>query len=411
MSDRSAVDTIKGYFYQFDYSIDVLLNLAKDDEIIELECIEDVTIETATESTAVQCKYYAKTEYNHSVIKEPIMFMLSHFKEVKAGTKKKMNYLLWGHYSSGQSKLTIPFDVIFLKEHFLTYTKTEDIGGTKTKITHYHHLDLGLDDTDLLEFIGLLKININAKEFDKQYQDIITTLKSTFKCSQFTAEYFYYNNALRVIRELTIKSLQADRKISKKEFLNKINIATILFNEWFVKIKGKKAHYAGLKKEYFTFLNVSPFERFFLIEVDPTTYDRSELKELIFIISKKWTKISKREPTPFCPYVYIHGLHHKELIELKKELFGENFILIDGFDFEGSEFNPHSIIKKPDSNNQVKLKIVNSSAHIEQALNVINKTKKIYQFHLNEPYYELDKDSVSHVKIQVEKLTDIKNII
>ena len=77
MSDRSAVDTIRGYFYQFDYSILSLLQLAEPDGSIAVECIEDVDIRTVTEDRAVQCKYYAGTEYNHSVIKLAVMAMLS----------------------------------------------------------------------------------------------------------------------------------------------------------------------------------------------------------------------------------------------------------------------------------------------------------------------------------------------
>ena len=67
----------------------------------------------------------------------------------------------------------------------------------------------------------------------------------------------------------------------------------ILFNEWFIKLKGKQAHFKNLKQEYFTSLNIEPFERFFLIEINQDFYIRNELKELIFIISKKWSKISK----------------------------------------------------------------------------------------------------------------------
>jgi len=68
MMDRSATDTIKGYFYQFDYSIEQLLSLSNDTDEITVEGIEDIDIESSTESTAVQCKYYSKSEYNHSVI-------------------------------------------------------------------------------------------------------------------------------------------------------------------------------------------------------------------------------------------------------------------------------------------------------------------------------------------------------
>ena len=45
MSNRSATNTIKGYFYQFDYSIEKLLNLSNDSDEITVEGIEDIDIE------------------------------------------------------------------------------------------------------------------------------------------------------------------------------------------------------------------------------------------------------------------------------------------------------------------------------------------------------------------------------
>lgn len=56
-NDRTAIDTITGYYYQFDYYILQLLNCSGNDEVC-IEAIEDVDIRIADETTAVQCKYY-----------------------------------------------------------------------------------------------------------------------------------------------------------------------------------------------------------------------------------------------------------------------------------------------------------------------------------------------------------------
>src|SRR5690606_24543493 len=124
MTDRAAIDTIKGYFYQFDYSILQILQLTKDADTVTVEGIEDIDISTATEDTAIQCKYYARSEYNHSVIAKPIRLMLNHFAEYKKGNASKITYRLRGHYKSGHNKLILPIDIQFLKTHFLTYTRT-----------------------------------------------------------------------------------------------------------------------------------------------------------------------------------------------------------------------------------------------------------------------------------------------
>ena len=249
MADRTAIDTIKGYFYQFDQSVWQLLNLTNDNDTITVEGIEDIDISTATEETAIQCKYYAKSEYNHSVISEPIRLMLNHFAEYKKGNAPKINYHLKGHYKSGHHKLTLPIDLNFLKTHFLTYSRTIK----NVKKTFEHHNDLGLNDKELVEFLNVLVIDINAVDFDIQYKNLIDNLRKQFSCTEFTAEHFYYNNALRLIKEISIKKQYKLRTISKVDFLNSIDTSQILFNEWFIKRKGEKAHFIRNSFLYFLF--------------------------------------------------------------------------------------------------------------------------------------------------------------
>ncbi|WP_447754537.1 DUF4297 family anti-phage-associated protein [Pseudomonas nicosulfuronedens] len=401
--DRSAVDTIRGYFYQFDLSILSVLQLPDLDDTIEIECTEDIDIRTADDATAMQCKYYAKTEYNHSVIKDAVKHMASHFKETLSGAKSAINYSIKGYYSSGQEKLDGGVDRDFLKKHFLTYKKDN--------ITHYHHEELGLTDADLDVFLTRLKINVRAQEFEAQYGEVLQSLRGLFQSSAFSAEYFYYNNALSVIRDLSIQAAAADRLISKRVFLERINTADLLFNEWFVQRKGKKDHLAALRRQYFTAVNVSPFERFFLIEVDPGSYVRGDVKDLVHDISRKWSKLSAREPSPFCPYVYIHGIVDAELLELKKELLAEGFRFIDGHDFHGAEFDCQSILQQATHGNGIRLKFLNTIGNLVEAIGVIRKTRQVFQFHIEGCYFELENAAVKHVRIQVEQLLDVKSII
>lgn len=407
MSNRSAVDTIRGYFYQFDLSIFSILQLGTLDDSVEIECVEDIDIRTATEVTATQCKYYVKTEYNHSVIKGAVKHMLSHFKESLLGIKPDVFYSIKGHYASGQEKLDGGVDVNFIKEHFLTYSK----GKGSSKVTHYHHIDLGLSDADLGKFLRRLTIDVRAKEFEEQYREVLDAIQKNVGGTSFSAEYFYYNNALAVIRELSIQSDPKDRIITKKEFLAKINTSTVLFNEWFIEKKGKKAHLAALRKEYFTELNVSPYERFFLVEIDPSSYVRSDLKNVFFLLTKKWAKLSAREPYPFCPYVYVHGVSSDELVALKTELYLEDFKVIDGHDFQGANFSYRSIVQNATHGNGVKVKVLNTLPSIEETVNEIYKTRRIYQFYITNSYFDYDHPAVQHVKIQVENLSDIQFII
>lgn len=403
MADRTAIDTIKGYFYQFDFAIAKLLELNQDTDTIIVEGIEDVDISTATDEIAIQCKYYAKTEYNHSVIAKPIRLILDHYKEVINGNKQKINYKIYGYFKSGQTKLTLPIDSTFLKDHFLTYTEN--------KVKHFHHTRHGLTDAELDDFISLLEIDIFALEYESQVSKICTLLMKQFGCKAFEAEQFFYNNALKVIKDIAVESDISKRKISKSDFLIKINFKRVLFNEWFVTYKGEAKLFAELRNQYFTGLNTSPFERFFIIEIPTINYKREEVKDLIFTISKKWSKLSTREPHPFCPYIYFHNIPQEELLNLKKELFSEGFLFVDGFDFNGSDFNPKSISKAVNRENLIKIKMLNKFEHIDLTLNEIIKTKEIYQFYNTNSFFDIKYPNIKQVEIQFSALNDIKKII
>lgn len=410
MADRSAIDTIRGFLYQFDYTIVSLLKLDRGIDSLHVEGVEDVDIKTATETTAIQCKYYEKTEYNHSVIAEPIRLMLNHFNEVKAGNQTELNYKLRGYYKSGQSKLILPLTIQYLKDNFLTYTKTEKTGKVNVKVKHIHHIELGLIDSDLTKFIALLDIDINAKEFEQQYKEIIQLLRAEFRCSEFAAEHFYYNNSLRIIRELSKDSNIANRIISKDVFLRSINNSKILFNEWFLEKKGEKLHFSNLRKEYFGDLNILYKERLFLLDLRTDIYSRSDIKDILNLIIKKYTKIIN-QPNPFCPYVYLHGISNIELIEIKNDLIAEGIIICDGFDFEGSTFNSSSILIKPNISHQIKIKFLNNINYIDQTLLLVGRKGEIYQFYQSDIFFNYNNPSIKEVKIQVNELLNIKSII
>ena len=403
MKDRTAINTIKGYFYQFDYSILKILELNDDTEAVTIEGIEDVDLVELGSFTAIQCKYYANTEYNHSIIAPAIRFMLEDFKERRNSGKDSISYKLYGYYQKGQEKLPDSISIEFLKIRFLTYTHN----ALETIL----YEDLHITDTELNDFLSHLHIQINAKEFLQQYNDILLMLQKQFMCTIFEAEHYYYNNALKIIKDLAIRKSIKDRKILKSKFLSLIDKKEILFNQWFYYFRGQREIFRRLRREYFTILNVNPFERFFLIEIDKTSYSRVELKDLLRLISTKWSKLSKRTPKPFCPYVYIHNLESNELINLKTDLHQEGFIFIDGFAFSGATFNPEYIVSCANQYNQIQLKFIDRSDYIQSILDKTNKTKEIYQFYREKPYFELCNLKVKHIKIQNLELKNIKEII
>lgn len=365
---RDAVDTIKGYYYQFDYFIFQLISLVNEADTVTIEGIEDVDILEEKEMVAVQCKYYAKTEYNHSVIAKPIRLMLKDYVN-RTPEKRKIRYKLYGKYQSGQDKYPGSLSVEFAKKSLFTYTEKET--------PHILHEELNLTDEDIEEFLSKVDVDINAEDYYEQQEKVISNLEKIFQCERFEAEYYYYNNALRLVKEKAVQQKICDRIVSKREFLDKIDNKKMLFDKWYLQFKGIKNYCADIRKQYFSPKNVSPYERFFLIECDKVVDDK-KLISLIAKISKNWSKLSRREVKPFCPYIYFKGITEDRLVELKKKLQREDIRLWDGYDFLGAEFAVASIIRRANYENEIKVKIINHIENLNEILEKVTGIKEIY---------------------------------
>lgn len=408
MRDRNAVSTLKGYFYQFDFSILQLLTLDSMTDKVTIEGIEDVDIATIDNKLVIQCKYYEGTEYNHSEISEAIKFLLMDFAKRKNSGSKKIKYMLYGYYSKGQEKLPDVIDVSFLKSKFLTHKRKEKNTDKFVIVKEYELLEL--TDKDLEEFLELTKIDINAKKLEQQLKDIYEQIRIIFECTAFEAEHYYYNNALKIIKNISIHEKISEREISKRDFLSEIDNKEILFNQWFYLYRTQKEIFKRIRKEFFTALNTAPFERFFLLEVDQKDFDIVVIKDLIYLIIKKWTKCTKREPHPFCPYLYLHNISYEQLAVLKNELYKENVNFSDGFPFLGADFYAETLALPVNHKNMLQIKIINEMDMINRVIESVRNRIEIYQFYKKEVFYK-SVGNVKHIKIQIEKLENVKEII
>ncbi len=376
---RDAIDTIIGYYYQFDYYILQLLNLSKDTDTVTIEGIEDVDISEDGILKAIQCKYYAKTEYNHSKIASPIRLMLKDYALRKRDGRKLISYMLYGHYESGHEKYPKIFDIDFLKSNICTYTQN--------KVKHTLYTELNLDDSQLEEFLNLLVVDINAKSYEEQEKQIFTQMCKIFKCDMFEAEYYYYNNALRIVKDIATEQAEKKRVLSKHEFLGLINHKGMLFDSWYIEFKGIKQYCKDIKTQYFTKFNISPFERFFLIQYDELSTDQ-EVADLLLLIAKRWSKISQRTSKPFCPFVYIHGISAERLISIKNIITNSGVNICDGYNYLGAKYNADMMLKKTNYYIGIQLKILNEKQYLNSLLKNASGVKEIYQFYIDTPFWE-----------------------
>lgn len=230
MISRSADATIKGYYYQFDTSILKLLELSTNTDSIIIEGIEDIDINTATDTTTVQCKYLSKLKFTNSAVREPIALMIDHF--VNPTTPNDLKYILYAHFEDESAGTEPTIDLARLKK-ILTYT--ED------KVEKHYEIEKRISDPELSAFLSQFKLTFGT-EFYTQQEQVLDELKMKFNCTEFEADTHFYNNALRIVIDKAIKKDITQRKITKEEFINGIDCREKLFNEWFIKLRSKKEY-------------------------------------------------------------------------------------------------------------------------------------------------------------------------
>lgn len=392
---RSAEKTIKGYYYQFDYSIIKVLELPDDNDTICIEGVEDVDITDESSVVFHQCKCYESSDYVHSKITPAIRQMIRHYASNKS---KGYHYHLYGTFQSGQDKFP-GVSLSFIKNNVCTYTEK--------KVHHVLHDELSLTDNDINDFIAHLTIDLNAESYLEQEKKVIKTICSALGCKTQEAT-LYYCNALYKIKQLATQSNESDRTISKAEFINAIKTVDAQFEMWLLHKNGVEKFAKAIKKKYFTSFNISPYNRFFIIECDKNT-SISELKTIVIRISEKYSKLSQYAKPKFCPYFCFLGIEEYQLIQLKKALANDSVLFSDGYDFRGADFNPSSVVKEPSKDHPTKLRIIDSIDLLNDVYTLSKSTIEIYQFYKNQPLYNNDK--YYHVKIPIENIIDIAQMV
>ena len=369
MTSRSANATIKGYFYQFDHTILKILQTSSDNSSVVIEGIEDVDIEDGSDSVLVQCKYYEGTEYNHSVIKEAVIQMLRHYHKAGCLLQQQLRYCLYGHYRTGHDKLTQPFNLDFLKKHFLTYTD-------KSKTKQLEHVRLGITDAQLAHFQTLLEININAPSYEIQQSQVMALLKSQVpSCQDEDAQAFYYPNAINVIQGLAIMTDMNDRKITKANFLANINCKEIIFSRWLHQKFGDEHYAKSIKRRHFKFAStkVPCASRIFVIDTNGE-FDISKVASLLVKLGRRFSHVEHKS-TPqkdrFCPYVLLRDLPPQDMVALKKNLLQQGIKFVDGYPFLGADFDPKLIASAPTKENLIQLKFIPGPEQIKPLGNAL----------------------------------------
>ncbi|MDB2153823.1 ATP-binding protein [Clostridium butyricum] len=366
---RAADSTISGYLYQFDKSIIEIMNLADDDSVV-VEGIEDIDIENENElSKSIQVKYYEESEYSNSKISEAIRYLFFNFVDYLNGKSEKRKYYIYGHYQSGTDALNVneeyiiqetrgikPIDIV--KNSFLTYKPKEEPVHKyyEDEVIEYENENGDIEkraitDEELEEFISLLKVNINAKSIDEQYEELLKLLEEKIdNCScRNDAEEFYYNNALKVVFKLSqekhenVKSLRdqiIELNNSKKSIQGKIK-----YREQKLTKKEDETTRGELEKFKGELSDIEKQIEDKYIDIDELNREKRTIKKSDFIdrIDKKYFLFNKWYAAKLGRVKYAEYV--KDILYRRKSLNGSKnkYLII------GKEFNKDLINEKDNS--------------------------------------------------------------
>lgn len=400
MSDtsRQAIDTIRGYLYQFDNTILQILNHEDEHTIFTVEGIEDIDIEQiGSETIAIQCKYYEKSEFTPSKIKEAISWMVKDFSKRLKESSELIQYKLFGHYESGQEKLPHTINVDYLKESFLT-SKTQAKENKPSVVTKLHE-NLELSDENLALFLSKLTLDIDGLTLEQQHASILTKLINLRICSQADAD-FFYAKSIYIIRNLAKNPLETERKTTKKSFIVQLKDSKkMIFDCWYLEKIEIENYCRKIRKRFFNNTQ-SKMNRFFLIEVLDLEY--CEIKDIVKNISDRWSNLNTRnQPEKFCPFIYLHNINNEDLVRLKRELIIDKYVIEDGYYFKDGEFNIDLYLREVLEHGnpyRTKIKFINTLDELSLVLSKPLSNKKIYQIYTQEPYYEVDESCDVFVK-------------
>ena len=383
MANRQAIDTIRGYLFQFDNTILQILNIEDENSVFTIEGVEDIDITDHQEETiAIQCKYYQESDFQPSIIKDAIGWMVKDFSERLKNKENLINYKLYGHYKSGHERLMKPLEVEDLKKVFLTtVTRAKDDKPSETKEIH---VDLNLTDSDLKDFLLHLEIDIEAPTLEEQHSQVIKKIVDIGLSSPSDAD-FFYSKSLYIIRDLAKSKDESKRKITKNIFISTLKDSKkILFDFWFAHQKEMSSYCRMIKNKYFSD-SQSPKSRFFLI--DKSNLQDNELLELVKSISDKWSSGGRtvREPEKFCPFIYIHQIEEDSLLRLKSNLINDGYLFEDGHYYRGANFDVKLFLRDiVEKGNQyrAKLKIINNIDELGIVIEKKPRNINIYEFFL-----------------------------
>lgn len=385
---RQADSTIKGYLYQFNKSIDIILDSNDDVPVVLEGVIEDIDVHMPSAIKTIQCKYHEDKKYQLSSVVAPILEMLCHYCE-STYLGKSVSYYLFAYYSDNVDEVDRN---AFLD--FLNTTKDKEI------LSKYFHRIYNIPDLTILSIANKARRTEQEKnQLLEYYKTNRTTLQlrvdindfwnvfAYVKAEQFevlkgrviqkfedlsdheTAISLYYPNAFSRIAFLSAKETEAERTITKSQLMDFLGTQkSVLLNKWTLKAIDKAELLKAKKQHLSSAFASNPDVRAFVFTDRFLDESQDGLVALINEYLAKYFKKPKLQKPP----IFLFGDRHvtlmqSVLLELFKYQKSANTGLI------GTTFVADSFVNNQNSSPDFVCKIAmlgNISASILEQCNV-----------------------------------------
>lgn len=317
---RQANNTIKGYLYQFNKSLLEILCSDENASITLEGVIEDIDVQLSGTTTAIQCKYHEDKKYQISSVAAPILEMVCHYCECTV-IGKNCSYVLYAYFAENVEQID--------KKDFIAYVN--DTTNKDIQISYFHRIyeiqDEGIlniankpqkskkDKEKLISYYSKnrssLKLCVDlekfwekftyckAEQFDELKRKIWVNLAEY--ASSEEVENLYYPNAFSIVANLSSKSNEGERTITKSELLNILfSKKSILITKWMLVATDTKKMLKNKKEYLSTFFASNTEIRAFIFSDKFITKNREKMVSFIqSYISKYFRKPKLHKPPIF----------------------------------------------------------------------------------------------------------------
>lgn len=322
--DRTATHAIKGFLYQFNWTLYEILK-ASDESTISIEgVIEDIEVTCGENVEAIQCKYHeTKEQFQLSALYKPLVQMMCHFNEDR---DRECTYKIYAHFPD-------PPENFSLSEGSLN----QAISSKNKALKPYCEK---LKDFNCVPFLEKISV-----VFGPSYDNLVDLVRQALVSNGFNRpeiDGLIYPNAIQAIADTSIQREEGNRKTTKRSFTQKLHATkSTIISHWTLSLKTRKQILESKRVQLKPNLSKNVRTRYFIINCSHLQNADSEVVSLICDFLEKYhSKHSHLETPLFCL-----DIDETAFEEIQMRIYKKGFIPNDGR--IGKMFTTSHFFRKP----------------------------------------------------------------